>query len=316
MILGDLTPARLRSQLAGPGLSLRTGPVVTRIRSRLDAVVQGLAIHYGAFAIEPDEAFADFHVEVGRPSGLRSWGGGGGGLKPQVVFRFDGEEPFAPLPGPQGFPMLEWGLNWCIYTYCHQFMTLHSAVLERDGHALLMPAPSGSGKSTLCAGLAFRGWRLLSDELTVVDPVAGDIVPVPRPISLKNQSIEVIRAFAPQAVFSPPVPDTVKGLVAHARPPQDAVDKALQRARPRWIVLPRYRAGEPARLEALSRAQVFMQLVENTFNYSIHGPAAFAALAALMDRCDCYSFTYGHLDEAVATFDRLAAGASEHAAGN
>lgn len=307
MILGDLAPTQLRRRLAGPGLSLRTGPVVTRIRSSIDAVVQGLAIHYGAFQVEPDEAFADFHVEVRRAAGLRGW------LKPQVVFRFDGEEPFAPLPGPQGFPMLEWGLNWCIYTYCHQFVTLHSAVLERDGRALLMPAPSGSGKSTLCAGLAFSGWRLLSDELTVLDPRAGDIVPVPRPISLKNQSIEVIRAFAPQAQFSPAVPDTIKGLVAHARPPQDAVDRAGARAQPRWIVLPRFRAGEPAQLTPLPRAQVFMQLVENTFNYSIHGPAAFAALAALMDRCDCYSFTYSRLEEAVTVFDRLAADARSDA---
>jgi len=301
VILGDLTPAQLKQRLAADGLSLRTGPVVTRVQSTLDAVVQGLGIHYAAFPVESDEAFADFHVQVCRPAGLRSW------LRPQVVFRFDGEEPFAPLPGPQSFPMLEWGLNWCIYTYCHQFVTLHSAVLERDGRALLMPAPSGSGKSTLCAGLAFRGWRLLSDELTVLDPVAGDIVPVPRPISLKNRSIEVIRAFAPQSVFSPAVPDTIKGLVAHARPPQDAVDKARLRAQPRWIVLPRFAAGEPARLTPLPRAEVFMQLVENTFNYSIHGPAAFAALARLLERCDCYSFSYGDLDEAVAVFDRLAA---------
>lgn len=299
MILGDLSPAQLRARLSGPGLSLRTGPVVTRIRSTLAPVVQGLALHYAAFAVEPEEAFADFHVEVRRAAGLRGW------LRPQVVFRFDGEEPFAPLPGPQGFPMLEWGLNWCIYTYCHQFVTLHSAVLERAGQALLMPAPSGSGKSTLCAGLAFRGWRLLSDELTVVDPDTGEIVPVPRPISLKNQSIEVIRAFAPQARFSPAVPDTIKGLVAHVRPPADAVEQAGRRARPRWIVLPRFRAGEPARLAPLPRAQVFMQLVENTFNYSIHGPAAFAALGALMDRCECYEFSYGRLDEAVAVFDEL-----------
>lgn len=301
MILGDLTPAQLRRRLSGAGLSLRTGPVVTRIRSRLDAVVQGLSIHYAAFPVEPDEAFADFHVQVRPPRGVRSW------LRPQVVFRFDGEEPFAPLPRPQSFPILEWGLNWCIYTYCHQFVTLHSAVLERGGQALLMPAPSGSGKSTLCAGLAFRGWRLLSDELSVIDPVSLEVVPVPRPISLKNRSIDVIRAFEPKAVFSPAVPDTIKGLVAHARPPQDAVDKASQRARPRWIVLPRFEAGAAARLEPLPRAEAFMQLVQNTFNYSIHGPAGFATLAALLEGCDCYRFSYGNLDEAVATFDRLAA---------
>jgi len=306
VIVGELGPAQLRQRLAGAGLLLRTGPVVSRLHTSLDAVWRGVALHYAAFPVEPDDAFADFHVEVRRPAGVRGW------LKPQVVFLLDGEEPFAPLPGAQGFPMLEWGLNWCIYTYCHQFMTLHSAVLERGGHALLMPAPSGSGKSTLCAGLAFRGWRLLSDELTVVDPTACEVVPVPRPISLKNRSIDVIRAFAPQAAFSPPVPDTIKGVVAHVRPPQDAVDKAAQRARPRWIVLPRFVAGEPARLTPLPRAQAFMRLVENTFNYGIHGAAAFATLAGLVDRCDCYSFTYGHLEEAMTVFDQLAATSGEH----
>lgn len=302
MIIQDLAPRLLRQALRGPGLGLRTGPVVTRIRSHVAAVEQGIALHYAQHPVEPDDAFADFHVSVERPRGLRRW------VNPQVLFQFDGEEPFAPLPGAQGFPLLEWGLNWCIYTYCQQYVTLHSAVLARDGLALMLPAPSGSGKSTLCAGLAFRGWRLLSDELTVFEPATATIVPVPRPISLKNRSVDVIRAFAPDAVFSPAVPDTVKGTVAHVRPPGNAVQQAQARARPRWVVLPRYVAGAPAALVPAKRSRVMMALVENTFNYSIHGPRAFELLADVTSRCDCYEFTYGDLDEAVALFDRLAAG--------
>lgn len=300
MIVQDLAPRQLQQALHGPGLNLRTGPVVTRIRSWVPAVERGIAMHYAGHPVEADDAFADFHVSVDRPTGLRRW------VHPQVVFRFDGEEPFAPLPGPQGFPLLEWGLNWCIYTYCQQYVTLHSAVLARDGRALMLPAPSGSGKSTLCAGLAFRGWRLLSDELTVFEPATQAIVPVPRPISLKNRSVDVIRGFAPQAVFSPAVPDTVKGTVAHVRPPADAVQQAQARAQPRWIVLPRYSAGAPATLARTPRSRVLMALVANTFNYSIHGQRAFELLAAVTERCDCFEFTYGDLDEAVALFDRLA----------
>lgn len=300
MIVSEFAPRQLAKVLQGPGLNLRTGPVVTRIHSRVPEVAQGIALHYGGHPVEPAEVFADFHVSVERPRGLRRW------VYPQVVFRFDGEEPFAPLPGAQGFPLLEWGLNWCVYTYCQQFVTVHGAVLERDGRALMLPAPSGSGKSTLCAGLAFRGWRLLSDELTVLDPNSREIVPLPRPISLKNRSIDVIRAFEPLARFSPAVPDTVKGTVAHVRPPDEAVRLAGQRARPTWLVLPRYVEGAPAALVPAARPRVLIGLVENTFNYGVHGVRAFELLADVVDGCACYEFSYGRLDEAVALFDRLA----------
>lgn len=299
--LGDLSPTQLRQRLAHPGVNLRTGAFVTRIQTRLSAVADGMALHYAAHPIEPDEAFADFHVRLKRPSGLRRW------IQPQVVFHFDESTPFAPLPGDQGFPMLEWGLNWCITNHCHQVLVLHAAVVERDGYALILPAPPGSGKSTLCAGLAHRGWRLMSDELTVIDPERLDIQAVPRPVSLKNASIEVIRAFAPEACFGRVVHDTNKGSVAHFRPPLSAVERAFERAQPGWVVMPRWQAGAPTSLRPLSKARCLMQLVENAFNYNVHGTAGFETLAALVDRCDTFEFTYSDLDDAARLFAQLPA---------
>ncbi len=301
MIVEDLPPPALDRCLRQGGLRLRTGPVVTNIQSPLQAVRNGIALHYAQHTIEPDQAFADFYVSVERPRSIRRW------VDKQVVFRFDGTQPFAPLPGDQGFAMLEWGLNWCVSSHCHQYLIVHAAVLERGGRALILPAPAGSGKSTLCAGLVFGGgWRLLSDELALIEPASGRVVPLPRPISLKNDSIDVMREFAPSAVFGTAVHETVKGRVAHVRPPADGVLRAGHTPLPAWVVMPRYAAGAAAELQPLSRARAFMTLVDNAFNYNVHGRAGFAAFANVIDRCDCHEFSYGSLPEAMAVFDRLA----------
>ena len=299
MLVSELTTGALRQHLHGNGLRLRTGPVVTRIRSRLDAVVDGISLHYANHAVEDVAGFADFSVSVDRPQGLRKW------IAPQVVFSVDDESSFAPLPGDQGFPMLEWGLNWCISSHCHQYLVVHAAVLERGGKALLLPAPSGSGKSTLCAALAFSGWRLLSDELALLDPQHGHVVPLPRPISLKNESIEVVRSFAPQATFGPVVRETMKGSVAHARPPEGAVSRDREAALPGWVVAPRFSPGVDAHLEPMPKARAFMRLVESAFNYNVHGGEGFRALTRLVDETDCYELSYGRLEDAVSIVDGL-----------
>ena len=266
-------------------------------------MLKALTALYSAHSIEDADGFADFHVSVDRAGGLRRW------LRPKLYFRVDGEDPFAPLPADQGLPMLEWGMNWCVTGHCHQYLILHAAVLERDGRALVMPAPSGSGKSTLCAALLFHGWRLLSDELAIIDPAAGSLIPLPRAVSLKNASIEVIQRFAGDAVrFGSIVHDTSKGRVGHFAPPIDAVRRSAERAAPGWIVFPRYQPGAVANLARLPRGQAMMRLIENAFNYNVHRHTGFEALANLAQASACRTFEYSDLNQAVALFDRMADG--------
>ena len=267
----------------------------------MGAVARGISLLYGDFAVlEPDD-FADFHIAVAAPAGLRRW------VRPQVIFSLDGFAPFRPLPANQAYPMFEWGLNWCIAAHAHNYLVIHAAVVERSGRAVVLPAPPGSGKSTLCAGLVARGWRLLSDELTLLDLDSGLIQPLARPVNLKNASIDVIRGFHAGAVITAPVHDTTKGTVALMRPPPESVARAGEPALPAWVVFPRYIAGAPAVLETKSKAQTFMRLVEQAFNYDILGARGFEAAGNLVDRCACFEFSYGDLDDAVAVFDSLAA---------
>ena len=301
MKLLQLPASELRRQLADAGVWIRTGPFSLKVQSRIPFVAQGLTELYGQFEVRnAHESFADFHVSVNPPDNLRRW------VRPQAVFSFDGMHPFKPLPGDQAFPMLEWGLNWCVSTHAHQYLIIHAAVVEKNGRAAILPAPPGSGKSTLTAGLVLSGWRLLSDELTLIDRKTGLLHPLPRPVSLKNSSIEVIRAFSPDVYINRASHDTAKGTVAHMCPPRESVRRQHESARPGWVIFPKWEAGASTRLTPRSQAQTFMYLAQNAFNYSHLGADGFRTGTALIDQSICYDFRYSKLDEAIVAFDQLA----------
>jgi HprK-related kinase A len=301
MRLAELEPAQARARmLAGPGLALRTGPVVFRVQTSIRDLASSILALYAQHPLAEPDSIIDFDVRVDQPAGLRRW------IRPQVTFEMDGQRPFAPLAHDQGLPLLEWGLNWCVYSQCHQYLVVHAAVLEQGGRALLLPAPSGSGKSTLCAGLALSGWRLLSDELALIDS-EGRVVPLPRPVSLKNRSIEVIQRRFASVRFGSRVEATVKGVVAHFPPPAASVALADRCALPGWIVLPRWQAGAKTALTPFPKARALMALVQNAFNYDLFGAAGFERLAQVVDGCTAFEFEYADLDEALAVFSELAA---------
>ncbi|MGD2064113.1 MAG: HprK-related kinase A [Nitrospirota bacterium] len=299
MKISDLPADDLAVRLRGPGIHLRTGPFVCHLRSPIRGVATGLHLLYGDHALSPDTVFADFHVQLTRPKGLRRW------LRPQVVFHFDDQIPFKPLPLVQAFPMLEWGLNWCVANHAHQYLVVHAAAVAKDDWAIIMPAPPGSGKSTLCAGLVARGWRLLSDELTLISVDDGLIAPLPRPVSLKNQSIEVMRQFAPRLSMTDECHDTLKGTVAHMGLPYGSIARGDTPARPAWIVFPRYQAGSDTSLAPRKKGETLLQVAQNGFNYSILGRRAFDLLTDTVGHCACYDFTYSRLAEAIDLFDAL-----------
>lgn len=299
MILSDLSPDDLRRRLRNQGLALRVGAYVFRIRSPLEEVRRGLALLYADYPLAAEDDFADFPVSVVPGWFLRRW------LQPQARFLANGHLPFKPLPTSQALPLLEWGLNWCVSNQVFDRLVIHGAVLERNGRALLLPGTPGAGKSTLCAALAHSGWRLLSDELTLADLDDTCIHPLPRPVSLKNRSISILKEYAPGTVFTNPVHDTAKGSVALMRAPMNSVARAQEVALPRWVVFPRYMAGSQTDLQPLSRAKAFMRLAEQGFNYGILGKHGFEALGTLVESCECHEFRYSRLDEAVALLGAL-----------
>jgi len=297
--VSSLTPSELASRLRNAGIRLQTGSFITHLQTAIPSVAEGIGLLYSDYPLAEQGDFADFHVDLIPPRNLRRW------FKPQVLFLSDGSPPFKPLPLDQAFPMFEWGLNWCVSSHANNYLIIHSAVVEKNGYAAILPAPPGSGKSTLCAALVNRGWRLLSDELTLVRVSDGKIIPLPRPVSLKNQSIDIIQRYEPGAIFSRKVSDTMKGTVAHMKPPSDSIFRAAETAQIAWIIFPKYQAGSAARLEPLPQSRAFMRVADNAFNYSLLGTEGFETMVRLIDASLCYDFTYSVLDEAIETFAAL-----------
>lgn len=297
---------RLTQALRGDGLWFDLGAATWRVQSDSRVLAEQLRVVYGDFPFQPAGDWADLHCQIMRPAGLRRW------VRPQVVFRCDGQHPFEPFPADSPLPLFEWGGNWMAASRLNHLLLMHAGALERDGLALLLPAMPGSGKSTLTAALSRRGWRLLSDEFGAYDPEHGVLRAMLKPVALKNQSIDVIRSFAPDAVMGPAIPRTRKGTVAHVAAHGSAITRRKQPARPGAVILPKWQAGSPLQLERITGQMLFSAVAFNAFNYRVLGRAGFDAVVRIAQTCPGWRLTYSRLDDAIAALDQLWPGVVAH----
>jgi HprK-related kinase A len=264
-----------------------------RLATDLAELVEPVAVMYGGFPVASGDDLVDFEVRAVRARSLP------GLLGRQANVLVDGRAAFAPFLRRQAPAMFEWAINSSAFTRPNQYLLLHSAVVERGGHGLLLSGRAGSGKSTLTAALMFGGWRLLSDEMAVVPPGSRTLLPLPRPVNLKDKAIDIVRLRFEQAVIGPVSEGTRKGSVAHVRPTADSVARAAEPASPRWVVFPRFVPGAMLESRRVSPTDALLRLGREGFNYSMLGAIGFETLARLVDGCECRELTFGDLDAAL-----------------
>jgi len=282
--------------------SLAVGPYTYRIRTTLPNVAAGLQTLYGDFPRTDTAAFVDFDIALRRH-----------GIFPGrrlSRFCFDGRDQFGPVPVEQAYASLEWGMNWCVSVHCNEYLKLHAAVVASDAGAIIMPGVPGAGKSTLCAALGLSGWRILSDEHALIRPGSRQVVPLCRPVSLKNESIDVIRRFSRDAVFGPPSLDTHKGTVQHMKGDIHPESHAAEPVPIRALVFPRFSRDEPQRLRARPRTVSFVLAAYHSFNYSLLGEAGFRAMSHLIEATPCFDLVYRDLEWAMGALERVPASAA------
>ena len=298
--LRDLPFDEVLGQCSNGHISLDYGAATMRLRTSIKEFARAFHVVYGNFRPNPQPEFADFHLHMRERRRIRRWF-----LPSQSTFLIDGIQPFEPFAAANALPQFEWGLNWSFAQRSNQYVLLHAGALVRNGKAVIMAAPPGSGKSTLAAAMMLHGFRLLSDEFGVLCPETGKLVPMLKPISLKNQSIEIIRQLSTHAVMGPVFKETHKGDVAHLAPNQQSVDAVSDAAQPVLVLFPAYAAGKGLITERIPAEDAFARLAFNSFNYHLLGPIGFEAVADVIESCPAYKLRYSDLDQAIERIGEL-----------
>lgn len=192
-------------------------------------------------------------------------------------------------------PHLEWAVNWHVIRKRNEYAQLHAATLESGGQALMMPGNPGSGKSTTAAGLLARGWRYLSDEFALIDPISLEVQPFPRALCIKQPSFSVIDGLRLPLQRRTPYQKAAKGRVAFLNPLDVRPDATGKRSRIRWVVFPAYKAGARPALESLPRSEAAYELARQCFNFPAYNGRVVKIAADIVRQADCFRLTAGDI---------------------
>ncbi len=255
-------------------LSVKVGPVGYRIGSAWAEPIQQLRALYAGYP-DLDGGIPDFTVRLEPEKPWRRW------LRPSVAIKGDFMLPDAlPMALRHGLLVAEMGMNLQMAMGQRQFLLLHAASVERDGKVLIVTGESGAGKSTMSALLSEHGWRFMGDEFCLIEPETGLAWPFPRPVSLKNKAIDVVRKMVEDSRLGPEMKSTPKGDIRHLMPPANAISAMDAPGKPALILFPRF--GHERAIRMMGAGEVFVRLTQASTNYVYLGERGFTALSALV----------------------------------
>jgi len=298
-------PEILEKHLSGPGLLMAVGPVCTRVSIEFPVIRDDFLHIYRGYPFLTGPEITDYYLDVYARNFYRRY------LRPQAAVNTLMQDNFVSLPASMGLLAVEMGLNLQVAYGWKSHILFHAGVVERNGVGVIIPAVSGSGKSTLSAGLAYAGWRFLSDEFGMLDLKTGELHPYPRPVSLKNESIPLLKEWVgSDDPFSREYSGTPKGTVCYLRPPDASIDAMTKPVKPRLVIHPVYHPDAKPTIRPLTKTMAFFRLVRSSANYGDIGEAAFQALTKIADDCISCEITYSSLEQAVRLVNEVVDGNS------
>ncbi len=270
-------PARMFGT-AGNAIAVRAIGRTFAIHATGPQQAGSIAAHFATIAA-PRVGHIDHHVEIGRRIGAGA---------PVFVNR-------ARCPGiirapSMLIPMLHALVRGVAYRQQDYLLALHSAALYRDGRCLLLPGLPGAGKSTLCAALMARGYRLLTDETSVLLPGPARIASIPIPVALKPGSWGALRGIYPNLAREPIFKRADGIRVRYLRAPADTPldDRAATH-----LLFPSYKPGGRATIRPVGVIEALARLFGG--GYGVNRELSPAKVRRILDwsaALRCYAIEY------------------------
>lgn len=201
-------------------------------------------------------------------------------------------------------PFLEWAVTTgAVRHLAAKYLLFHAGAIAFGGQGLLLPADAGSGKTTLTAALLRAGFQYLNDEIAVLHPTSGQVLPFARSLCVKQGGRRVLGDLYADLLAAAPRRRFGREQVWYLQPPDEVWSATPVPVR--YIVFPRYVAGATTTLTPLARSVALPLLLQQAFNARRLGPAAISSTVRLLQSADCYCLTIGSLPTAIEQLRQL-----------
>jgi hypothetical protein len=176
------------------------------------------------------------------------------------------------------------------------FFYFHAGVVGTGDKCILLPAASGSGKSSLTAALVSRGFRYLSDEVALVEPVTFRVPPVPLALCVKSTGWDLMSRYFPN----------IRALMGHQRmdgkvvryvPPSPSTLQATS-ASVSHIIFPRYVESAATQIRPIPRSAALRRLMGDCWACGRLDHENVSEMIRWIAGIDCYDLTFSSLEEA------------------
>lgn len=283
-----LARADIRRALARGTLTMHLGPFRHLISGAGKSLLDYLEDTYRDYLFEltPSDV-TDIYLNIRAPNLFRRY------IRPQVTPDPGFDVPAVPLPKALSPLAFEMGLNLSVALKCTRYLIVHAGVVADQTGAIVMSGASGAGKSTLTAALLHKGYRLLSDEFALIGLKETTLQPYPRPISLKQGTIPIVREIVGNEWISKTLHGTPKGDIAYYRARPNDLAMAHLPAQPKLILFPHFEKGAMPMARRLNPAEAVMRLIPASTNYAMLGEPAFRAVTEMVERASAYELSYG-----------------------
>jgi hypothetical protein len=200
----------------------------------------------------------------------------------------------------------DWFLDDFIKSTNNHYL-LHSAVLVKNGKAIILPAGSRSGKSTLSVALVKNGFKYISDEVAAVDVDTLRVKGFPRAIAIRKKTLSLFPSLEPEIKhLCYQISNSKKAYEIHYGVPSKKNLASMNRSFPiSAIVFPKYSPKGYTALGEIKPAVAVFNLMRCSFNQRRLKEKGFRVAVRLVRQRRCYTLQIKDLAKGCEILDNL-----------
>ncbi len=200
------------------------------------------------------------------------------------------------------FSHLEWIVTCNSMSHLQEFFQIHAGAVVKGRKVILLPAGHGSGKTTLTLSLTRNHYRCLSDDIVLIDPKSLMVIPFPRSFLIKEDSIKKLTRSN--------LIDKRNGYYCRSDDtlyfnPVAENKLSARKIRPYAIVELKHNRRFKNELRPVSKSQMCIKLLRQSFNVHDYKRKAVTILTGLVRKSKCYSLKTNNVDDAVRLISQI-----------